>query len=132
MADAADGLAGASSALTRGDLLKRGGGSVRRRHVRRTAGQGPGVYGPLRFAHKQLSGELRIMTWSHFVPDYEKWLDNTYVKRWGEANDVEVKIDHINNALLVGTAATRSPQGADTTSSGSSPRRRRSRSRPSP
>ena len=60
-----------------------------------------GVYGPLRYAHKQLSGELRIMTWSHFVPDYDKWLDGTYVKRWGEANDVEVKVDHINNALLV-------------------------------
>ena len=59
-----------------------------------------GVYGPLRFAHKQLSGELRIMTWAHFVPDYDKWLDGTYVKQWGEANDVEVKVDHINNALL--------------------------------
>ena len=46
------------------------------------------------------------MTWAHFVPDYDKWLDGTYVKQWGEANDVEVKIDHINNALLVGNAAT--------------------------
>ena len=40
------------------------------------------------------------MTWAHFVPDYDKWLDGTYAKQWGEANDVEVKIDHINNAFL--------------------------------
>ena len=29
----------------------------------------------------------------------------TYVKQWGEANDVEVKVDHINNALLYSTGA---------------------------
>ncbi len=45
------------------------------------------------------------MTWAHFVPDYDKWLDGTYAKQWGEANDVEVKIDHINNALLYTRAA---------------------------
>src|SRR5438093_8784544 len=65
-----------------------------------------GFYGPLRFQGKQLSGELKIMQWVHFVPDYDKWLDNTYLKTWGEANDVDVKIDHITNALLFGTASS--------------------------
>jgi multiple sugar transport system substrate-binding protein len=65
-----------------------------------------GFYGPLKYAHKQLAGELRIMQWAHFVPAYDQWLDNTYVKRWGEANDVEVKVDHINNALLYSTGAS--------------------------
>ncbi len=65
-----------------------------------------GFYGPLQFAHKQLAGELRIMQWAHFVPAYDQWLDNTYIKRWGEANDVEVKVDHINNALLYSTGAS--------------------------
>ena len=64
-----------------------------------------GFYGPLEFAKKQLAGELRIMTWAHFVPDYDKWLDGSYVKQWGEDNDVEVKVDHINNALLYSTGA---------------------------
>src|SRR4029453_14092875 len=63
-------------------------------------------YGPLRFASKQLSGDLRILQWIHFVPDYDKWLDNTYIKQWGEANDVDVKVDHINNALLFSTASS--------------------------
>ena len=106
MADAADEVAGARTALTRGDLLRRGTAAAFA--VGMYGGlsdKALGVYGPLRFAHKQLSGELRIMTWAHFVPDYDRWLDGTYVKQWGEANDVEVKVDHINNALLYSTGA---------------------------
>ena len=46
------------------------------------------------------------MTWAHFVPAYDVWLDQTYARRWGEENDVEVRIDHINNALLYGTGSS--------------------------
>jgi len=107
VADSEDRLVRSSSELTRGDLLKRGtaaafsismfGGLTDRAF---------GFYGPLKYANRQLSGELRIMQWAHFVPAYDQWLDNTYVKRWGEANDVEVKVDHINNALLYSTGAS--------------------------
>jgi len=93
--------------LTRRDLVKRGaagafavtmfGGIAER------ASSFPGV---LKHRHKQLKGNLSIMQWAHFVPAYDQWLDNTYVKQWGERNDVEVKIDHINNALLPATAAS--------------------------
>ena len=48
---------------------------------------------------------LSILQWAHFVPAYDQWLDNTYIKQWGEKNDVQVKIDHINNALLPSAAA---------------------------
>ena len=105
MADAADDRAGASSALTRGDLLKRGTAAAFA--VSMFGGLTDRALGvrPLQFAHRQLSGQLRIMTWAHFVPAYDTWLDGTYAKQWGEDNDVEVKIDHINNALLYSTAA---------------------------
>ena len=93
--------------LTRRDLVKRGtagafavtmfGGIAER------ASSFPGV---LKHRHKQLKGNLSIMQWAHFVPAYDQWLDNTYVKQWGEKNDIEVKIDHINNALLPATAAS--------------------------
>src|SRR5678816_889051 len=93
--------------LTRRDLVKRGaagafavsmfGGIAER------ASSFPGV---LKHRHRQLKGSLSIMQWAHFVPAYDQWLDNTYVKRWGEANDVEVKVDHINNALLYSTGAS--------------------------
>jgi multiple sugar transport system substrate-binding protein len=107
VADSEDQLVRSSSELTRGDLLKRG--SAAAFSISMFGGltdRALGFYGPLKYAHKQLAGELRIMQWAHFVPAYDQWLDNTYVKRWGEANDTEVKVDHINNALLYSTGAS--------------------------
>ena len=107
MSDVADELDHPSSALTRDELLKRGAAAAFA--VGMFGGltdKALGFYGPLKYKHKQLAGDLRIMTWAHFVPAYDQWLDNTYVKRWGEANDVEVKVDHINNALLYGTGSS--------------------------
>jgi multiple sugar transport system substrate-binding protein len=107
VADTVDELERPGSTLTRGDLLRRGTaaafaigmfGGLTEKSL--------GFYGPLRYKDKQLSGTLRIMTWAHFVPSYDTWLDGTYAKQWGEANDVEVKIDHINNALLYSTGAS--------------------------
>jgi len=65
-----------------------------------------GFYGPLKYANKQLSGELKILQWTHFVPSYDQWLDNTYLKQWGEKNDVDVKIDHISATFLFSTASS--------------------------
>jgi multiple sugar transport system substrate-binding protein len=100
-------MADEQGGLTRRDLVKRGaagafavsmfGGIAER------ASSFPGV---LKHRHRQLKGSLSIMQWAHFVPAYDQWLDNTYVKQWGEKNDIEVKIDHINNALLPATAAS--------------------------
>ena len=107
MAEVTDELESPGSTLTRGDLIRRGGAAAFA--VSMFGGltdKALGFYGPLKYANKQLAGELRIMQWIHFVPAYDTWLDNTYVKQWGEANDVEVKVDHINNALLYGTGAS--------------------------
>jgi multiple sugar transport system substrate-binding protein len=93
--------------LTRRDLVRRGAaGTFAVTMFGALSDRAFPFYGPLRYQHKQLSGELKIMQWTHFVPAYDTWLDNTYVKQWGEQNDVEVKIDHINNALLPSTAAS--------------------------
>ncbi len=107
MSDTADELGRGSSALTRGDLLRRGAaGAFAVSMFGGLADKSFGFAGPLKFAKKQLAGDLTILTWLHFVPAYDTWLDNTYVKQWGEANDVEVKVDHINNAQLYGRGAT--------------------------
>jgi multiple sugar transport system substrate-binding protein len=63
------------------------------------------VAGVPRYRNKQLAGTLRIIQWSHFVPAYDTWFDNVYVKRWGEANDTEVRVDHINQADIPARAA---------------------------
>ena len=39
--------------------------------------------------------ELRLLQWSHFVPDYDPWFDS-YAADWGERNNVAVTVDHIS------------------------------------
>jgi multiple sugar transport system substrate-binding protein len=96
-----------SSGLTRGDLVKRGAaGAFAVSMFGGLADKAHGFAGPMKFKNKHLKGDLKIMQWAHFVPAYDQWLDNTYIKQWGEKNDVQVKIDHINNALLPATAAS--------------------------
>jgi multiple sugar transport system substrate-binding protein len=52
----------------------------------------------------QLSGELRILQWSHFVPNHDIWFDS-FARNWGEANGLTVTVDHINNAEIPAAAA---------------------------
>jgi len=58
------------------------------------------VAGVPRFRHKELKETLRILQWSHFVPAFDRWFDNTYVKVWGRKNDTDVIVDHISQAEL--------------------------------
>ena len=64
------------------------------------------VAGATKYAKKEYGARtLRIAQWSHFVPAYDRWFDNVYVKNWGRANDVEVIVDHINQADIPARAA---------------------------
>jgi len=60
--------------------------------------------GPLRYKGRWLSGSLSAITWVHFVPAYDQWLD-PWAQAWGQKNDVQVTIEHINNTLLDTRAA---------------------------
>jgi multiple sugar transport system substrate-binding protein len=48
---------------------------------------------------------LKILQWIHFVPGYDKWFNETYVKEWGRRNDTEVIVDNISLAGLNSRAA---------------------------
>ena len=48
---------------------------------------------------------LRILQWNHFVPGYDKWFNNEYIKEWGQANDTEVTVDNVGIPALNPTAA---------------------------
>ena len=50
---------------------------------------------------------LRIMQWHHFVLSYDNWFHDTYVKEWGQANDVEVIVDRVAFPSLPMRAQTR-------------------------
>jgi multiple sugar transport system substrate-binding protein len=41
---------------------------------------------------------LKILQWNHFVPGYDKWFNNEYIKEWGEKNGTEVIVDNIGLA----------------------------------
>lgn len=48
----------------------------------------------------KLSGSLKILQWSHFVPRYDTWFDQ-YAKQWGSHVGVDVTVDHIALADVV-------------------------------
>lgn len=58
--------------------------------------------------------ELRILQWSHFVPQYDKWID-PFAKAWGDANGVDVTVEHINLAELFPTLTAAIDAGAGPT-----------------
>jgi multiple sugar transport system substrate-binding protein len=90
--------------LTRRDLLRKAGlGAVVL--VYGGAGVKNAVAAVPKYRGKELAGTLRIMQWSHFVPAYDRWFDDQYVKAWGQKNDTEVKVDHVNLAELPTRAA---------------------------
>jgi ABC-type glycerol-3-phosphate transport system substrate-binding protein len=48
---------------------------------------------------RRLSGDLRILQWSHFVPRHDRWFDG-FAQDWGRQVGVNVAVDHINNAEI--------------------------------
>lgn len=48
---------------------------------------------------------LKILQWVHFVPRYDKWFNNTYIKEWGKKNDTEVIVDNISISQINARAA---------------------------
>jgi len=47
----------------------------------------------------RLSGNLRILLWSHFVPSHDQWFDQ-FAQRWGSRVGVNVTVDHIDLAQI--------------------------------
>ena len=56
-------------------------------------GKAPGV----KFSepNAKLSGSLKILMWSHFVPRHDKWFDK-FAQDWGKKVGVDVTVDHID------------------------------------
>jgi multiple sugar transport system substrate-binding protein len=89
-----------SEGLTRSEFLRRAGaGAV-----------ALGFAGPLKFAQRQLKGSLSIVQWQHVVPAYDDWFD-AWAADWGDRNDVEVNVDHVNTTDLAAMAATEEKKG---------------------
>jgi multiple sugar transport system substrate-binding protein len=60
---------------------------------------------------QKLSGSLKILLWSHFVPSHDKWFD-PFAKDWGKKVGVDVTVDHINNAEIPARTAAEIQAGS--------------------
>jgi ABC-type glycerol-3-phosphate transport system substrate-binding protein len=49
---------------------------------------------------RKLSGDLKILLWSHFVPSHDTWF-NRFATEWGGRVGVNVAVDHIDQAQIV-------------------------------
>jgi multiple sugar transport system substrate-binding protein len=65
---------------------------------------------------RKLSGELRILLWSHFVPSHDTWFDK-FVNDWASQVGVKATVDHIDQAQIPTRIAAeiQSGQGHDLT-----------------
>ena len=65
---------------------------------------GPAFLFPERAAAQQKT--LKILQWSHFVPAFDGWFNNTLAKQWGEKHNTNVIVDNINLTDLNTRAAS--------------------------
>jgi multiple sugar transport system substrate-binding protein len=81
----------------------------RRKFVKLTGGAAAaaGFTSAFLFPQRALAQQktLKILQWSHFVPGYDKWFDNTFTKEWGAKHNTNVIVDHIAIAEINARAA---------------------------
>src|SRR5712691_1257908 len=94
-----------TSSVTRRGFLKRVGAAAG------AAALAPAVSAPfVSTAHAQAK-TLKILQWSHFVPQYDKWFDG-FATEWGKKNGVTVAVDHMAHLELPARAAAEISAGA--------------------
>jgi len=89
---------GSSSTITRRSFLKRAGAAAG------AAGLAPAISAPFVVDALAQSKTLRVLQWSHFVPQYDTWFD-AFAKDWGKKNGLAVTVDHIPHLELPARAA---------------------------
>lgn len=67
------------------------------------AGTGTGILVPRPASAGQKT--LKILQWDHFVPEFDHWFNNSYVKAWGEKNDTKVIVDNVGMTSLQSRAS---------------------------
>ena len=86
------------------------GKSFSRRELITTAGRGALGLGAGIVSHGLARAAkpktLRILQWNHFVPAFDKWFNEVYVKEWGARNDTQVIVDNVEMTSVGNHAAS--------------------------
>jgi len=88
------------SRLSRRAFVRAAGGTVLGTAL---AGSAPAILVPRRAGAARRT--LRILQWNHFVPAYDRWFNEVYVKDWGARNDTEVIVDNVGMTSIASRAA---------------------------
>jgi multiple sugar transport system substrate-binding protein len=75
------------------------------------AGLAPAVAAPFVSTALAQTKTLRIIQWSHFVPQYDTWFDG-FAKDWGKQNGLTVTVDHIPHLEIPARAAAEVSAGS--------------------
>src|SRR5437764_8704507 len=91
-------------------MSKKSAGKISRRKFVKLSGgavAAAGLTSAFLFPQRALAQQktLKIVQWSHFVPAYDKWFDNTFTKEWGAKNNTNVIVDHIAINVINARAA---------------------------
>jgi len=89
------------SGFTRRDFIKIAGAG--------TLAAGAGGVGPFFLFPERAEAQqktLKILQWSHFVPEYDKWFDGVFCAQWGQKNNTKVIVDHISLNEIPARAAS--------------------------
>lgn len=54
---------------------------------------------------------LKILQWNHFVPGYDRWFKEEYIKEWGQKNDTDVVVHNVGMSSLTGRARAEAAAG---------------------
>src|SRR6516164_5231770 len=89
-----------------------------RRHFLKTtsaiagaAGLAPAVSAPFVSTALAQTKTLKVLQWSHFVPQFDTWFDG-FAKEWGKKNGITVTVDHIPHLEEPARAAAEGAAGA--------------------
>ena len=75
------------------------------------AGLAPSFSAPFVSSALAQTKTLRVLQWSHFVPQFDTWFDG-FAKDWGKKNGITVTIDHIPHLEIPARAAAEVAAGA--------------------
>ncbi|MEM7403828.1 MAG: ABC transporter substrate-binding protein [Pseudomonadota bacterium] len=75
----------------------------RRKFIRTAAGTAlvgaaPAIIGTAKAQRSRKT--LKILQWNHFVPGFDEWFNNKYIKAWGEKYGTEVIVDNVGMSSI--------------------------------